>query len=125
MPPVRLNAVKFQKAIIDRDILVRYLVVIDWPNERLGDIVKVSPTSEFNKYIAQMLNTYINKNQIPDMEVAPAIMNMADDYLTGNDIVLKAGDYYALQTHFRNMKKTAVKSTKTTAAATRKKTVAK
>jgi hypothetical protein len=123
MPPVRLNAVKFQKAIIDRDILVRYLVVIDWPNERLGDIVKVSPTSEFNKYIAQMLNTYINKNTIPDMEIAPAIMNMADDYLTGNEIVLKAGDYYALQTHFRNMKKTASKST--TPAATRKKTAAK
>jgi hypothetical protein len=100
-------------------------VVIDWPNERLGDIVKVSPTSEFNKYIAQMLNTYINKNQIPDMEVAPAIMNMADDYLTGNDIVLKAGDYYALQTHFRNMKKTASKSTKTTATATRRKTAVK
>ena len=122
MPPVRLNAVKFQKAIIDRDILVRYLVVIDWPNERLGDIVKVSPTSEFNKYIAQMLNTYINKNTIPDMEIAPAIMNMADDYLTGNEIVLKAGDYYSLQTHFRNMK---TKTPKTTATATRKKTAAK
>lgn len=123
MPPARLSAVKFQKVVIDRDIRVRYLVIIDWHNEKIGDIVQASPTSEFNKYIEQTLKTYIDKNKLPDMDIAPAIMNMADDYLTGNEIVLKAGDYYALQNHFRNMKKKTSKSS--TATATRKKTAAK
>ena len=38
----------------------------------------------------------------PPEDIASAIMNIADDLMSGRDITLRAGDYIAIQNHVRN-----------------------
>ena len=104
MPTITSFAVKIPKAIIDRRDWVKYLVLVKWHNDKIGDIVKASPTKEFNAFVETTLNDYLSEGKLPASDIAPAIMNLADDHLAGKELVLKAGDYYALQTHFRAMK---------------------
>jgi hypothetical protein len=38
---------------------------------------------------------------MPPAEIATAIINVADDYLNGTDVVMKSGDYIAVQNFLR------------------------
>ncbi len=46
---------------------------------------------------------YIEKGEMPPADIAPAILNMADDYLAGRQVAIRAGDYIAIHNHMRKM----------------------
>ena len=89
--------------VIKRWILVAYLII----NEQvkgLAEQIQISPESRFYKVLTENLDAYIHEGVMPPEDIAPAILNLADDYLAGNQINLRAGDYIAIQNHLRRSK---------------------
>ena len=86
--------------LLERWILVAYLI-INWRLEHLREYLEVRPSREFYAVTAKYLNAYVNHDEMPPDDVAPAILNMADDFLAGRDLNMRAGDYIAIQNHLR------------------------
>ncbi len=83
---------------------VAYLIV----NDGIQDIVAKlkNPIDEkFNQFVTKQLQAYINDNKMPPAEIAPAIMNLADDFAAGREMTIRAGDYIAIQGYMRKGKK--------------------
>ena len=66
----------------------------------LGDIIKRMPSAAFNKFVETHVQAYLD-GKAPPAAIQSAVMNIADDYVAGKDIAVKAGDYIALQNQFR------------------------
>jgi len=81
------------------DIFVRHK---DYLNNFLKDLEKRD--SEFNKFVKTNLEAYINKGKMPADNIAGPIINLAEDLMAGRDLVIRAGDYIALQNAMRAIK---------------------
>jgi hypothetical protein len=79
---------------------VRYLVLIDWHHEKLGDIIKAQPSEKFNEFVMTTLQGYL-EGKMPSAAITPAIMNLAEDHIAGREMILRAGDYLSLQKEFK------------------------
>lgn len=66
--------------------------------------VEIEPDRRFKEVVQGYVNAYLKEGVAPPAEIATAVMNMADDILAGRDIVLKTGDYVALQQHMAGRK---------------------
>lgn len=101
--PTHIQIVKVQisKALIDRKDWVKYLVIPDWHAKQLGDIIKRIPSAAFNKFVETHVQAYL-EGKAPPAAIQSAVMNIAEDYVSGKSIVLRAGDYVALQNQFRS-----------------------
>ena len=82
---------------------VMYLVVGpgDLVKKRLTDWSNIPIDELFQKNVDQMVTAYIEKGEMPPEQIAPTILNLADDALAGRDMVIRAGDYIALRNHMR------------------------
>jgi hypothetical protein len=80
---------------------VKYLVLIDWHYDKLGDILKIQPSEKFNEFVMISLQGYMDGSKLPSAAILPAIMNLAEDNLAGRDMTIRAGDYISLQKEFR------------------------
>ncbi len=102
MPPRWIEFVKVQipKSIIDRKDWVRYLTLVNWHAKQLGDIVERVPDAAFTKFVEAQVQNYLKGTAAPTA-IQSAVMNIADDFISGRDVVLKAGDYIALQNQFK------------------------
>ncbi len=89
--------VLLSESIWKRKWWVMYLIVVD--KAGLLDSVKID--AEFEKVLFQHVNTYLEKGEMPPAEIAPAVLNMADDHLAGRQVVLRAGDYISIQNFLR------------------------
>lgn len=69
----------------------------------LRDRLEVIPDEKFQKVISGYLDAYIHKGEKPPEDIAVSIMNMADDYLAGKPLDMRAGDYIAFYNHIRNL----------------------
>lgn len=99
MNKVRVNIPAW---IIERKIEVPYLVINGEPLEKeFGDAIQTVPGKNFYELIAKHMNVYLQEGVMPPAEIAPAIMNLIDDYKAGRKMALRAGDYIALQNHLR------------------------
>lgn len=87
--------------VIERWIKVAYLI-INWRVKGLSDRILVSPERSFYDLTSKYLRAYIDDGEMPPEDIAPAILNMADDYIAGREMNLRAGDYIAIQNHMRN-----------------------
>ena len=58
------------------------------------------PSAAFNKFVETHVQAYLD-GKAPPAAIQSAVMNIADDYVAGKDIAVKAGDYIALQNQFR------------------------
>ena len=83
--------------ILRRKIVFFYLIVPD-PFRKSAEI---TPSEQFEAAAARFMNAYINDGTMPPADIAPAIMNMADDYMAGRQITIRSGDYLAIQNHLR------------------------
>ena len=101
----KFNVLKVQiaKSIIDRKDWVKYLVLVNWHAEKLGNVIEKIPDAAFNKFLETQVKTYLGGKQ-PPAAIQSAVMNIADDYLAGREFTVKAGDYIALQNNFRSAK---------------------
>ena len=89
--------VVLSEAIWKRKWWVMYLVVVD----KAGLLDNVTIDERFEKVLFQHVSTYLEKGEMPPAEIAPAVLNMADDHLAGRQVVLRAGDYIAVQNFLR------------------------
>jgi hypothetical protein len=81
-------------AQVDSNVLRRFI----------GNLIETRIGKEFQAPMENYLLAYLQKGVKPPAAIAPAILNMADDYLNGRTMDLRAGDYFAIQRHF-NLKK--------------------
>lgn len=94
--------VELEKWILERRTWVYYLI---WPDiSHLKEIVKIEPGEEFYKVFNKHMAAYINEGQMPPQEIASAIMNLADDFMSGREMVFRTGDYVAIQSYIRGQK---------------------
>jgi hypothetical protein len=94
-----IKYVKLSKWILDRRTWVMYLIIPDIGH--LGELVSIPVDDRFYEVVNKHMEAYINNQEIPPGEIAPAIMNMADDYLSGRQMTIRAGDYIAIQNYMR------------------------
>jgi hypothetical protein len=90
--------------IIDRKDWVKYLVLVNWHAKELGNVIKQVPDAAFSKFLDSQVEAYLDGKQ-PPTEIQSAVMNIADDYMSGREVTVRAGDYIALQNHFRSVRK--------------------
>ena len=94
--------VAIPKVIIDRSDWVKYLIVLEWQRRLIDEKAFAAVTSErFNKFLNEQVCAYVLDKKAPPKEIAPAIMNLADDLLSGREPTLRTGDYIQLQKHMR------------------------
>jgi hypothetical protein len=68
--------------------------------------VKTIPVdAKFNKIIYDFLKSFVEKGVMPPAEVAPAILNMADDLVNHRPLIMRSGDYHLIGNYIRNMDK--------------------
>jgi len=89
--------------ILERWILVAYLI-INWRVKDLAERIQVRPERDFYEVAAKHLRAYVQEGVMPPEDVASAILNLADDYMAGRPMNLRAGDYIAIQNHLRRGK---------------------
>lgn len=98
---VAFNIAEYVKHMKD---IVKYLTVIDWQAKSIDNAVLTgNPGKEFNDFTNKLVNDYIFKKKAPPAEVATAVINIADDFLNNREVVLRSGDYIALQNYMRSM----------------------
>jgi hypothetical protein len=94
--------VSILESIINRKDWVKYKTIPEWHGRVVGDRVIVStPTKEFIAAVEAHVNAYIFDKKAPPAEIATAVMNVADDILSDREVVLRSGDYIALQNFLR------------------------
>lgn len=104
----KLIRVQIPRVIIDRSDWVKYLVIPEWHTKVIDrEFVDSLVSKEFGEFLTKHVHDYVYENVEPHAEIAPVIMNLADDYLSGREIVLKSGDYLQLQNHLRKSRKQA------------------
>lgn len=90
-----------RKHILDRRTWVYYLIINEWANKHLADQIQAEPDDRFFEVLNEHVEAYVNANAEPPAEIAGAVMNVADDYMAGREVVLRAGDYIAVQNFMR------------------------
>jgi hypothetical protein len=99
-----INKFSIQKSIAERQNWVKYLVAPDWQHIHWELIVTGDPGKEFKAVVDVHVNAYLFDKKEPPAEIATAVMNIADDVLSGREIILKTGDYLAIQNFIRARK---------------------
>ena len=90
-----------RQTILDRRIWVYYLIILERAADHLRELIEVEPDKRFFKVLGRHVEKYLESGQMPPEAIAPVVMNIADDYLAGRDVVLRAGDYIQLQNFVR------------------------
>jgi hypothetical protein len=90
---------------------VMYLIVGpgDLFGKRLVDWGNIPLDEAFQKQVEHLVTAYVEKGEMPPEQVAPTILNLADDLVAGRNMVIRAGDYIALRSFMRKEKITKSK----------------
>jgi hypothetical protein len=84
--------------------LFAYLIINGGLWKEASELVQIKPDERFNKAVTEHLQSYVEKGVKPPDEIASAILNLADDFLAGNQITIRAGDYISIQNYLRKVK---------------------
>lgn len=90
--------------ILEKWMLVAYLI-INWRIDTLRDKLRAKPDREFAEVVAKHTSAYIRDGVLPPKDIQSAIINMADDMMGRKKVIIRAGDYIAIQNHIRAMKR--------------------
>jgi len=87
--------------------VVMYLVIVDRLAVRKPDLLKFKPEEKFFDVIRDHVMAYAMEGVEPPEQIAAAVMNIADDMMSGRETVIRAGDYITLMefARKRGMKK--------------------
>ena len=88
--------------IKERWCIVCYLI-INWRILELVEKARWEIPTETYEVLATHLYNYVYNDEMPPKEIATTIMNVADDFVRGEQVKLGAGDYIALQDYARNL----------------------
>lgn len=103
MEKIMIEKIRIPEWIMRRWCVACYLV-INWRIKDLVERIKVEPGKEFYQVTAQYLYDYAYNDKMPPDDIAPTIMNLAEDFLAGKPVSFRAGDYIAVQNHIRKIK---------------------
>ena len=79
-------------------------LIINWRIKDLVERIQFEPGEKFYRVAAEYLYEYAYNDKMPPEDIAPTIMNLAEDFLAGRPVNFRAGDYIALQNHIRTLK---------------------
>lgn len=82
----------------------KYKTYPDWQRRIIEGMINIKPSKEFGEFVMEQVNAYVFEKREPPKQIAPAIMNIADDYLNNREVVIRSGDYLSLQSYRRDMK---------------------
>ena len=86
------------------DERIMYLIIQGGIAKKYADLLKVRPTEKFFGMVRQQVMTNVIEGKQPPATIATAITNIADDMMSGRDVVIRAGDYIALMDFARTQK---------------------
>ena len=86
---------------IKKDWCVVCYLIINWRIDELVKQVGIQPTKEFHELTAKYVYEYAVEGKMPPKEIATTIINLGDDFIAGNQVKLRAGDYIAIQGFLR------------------------
>jgi len=72
-----------------------------WRRGDSAKLIQIRPDERFDRFVRQQIAAYVEKGELPDEAVAPAILYLADDFMAGREPTIRAGDYIAIQNHLR------------------------
>ena len=81
--------------------VVMYLVIVDQMVARRSDLLKFKPEEKFFDVIRDHVMAYAMEGVEPPEQIAAAVMNIADDMMSGRETVIRAGDYITLMDYSR------------------------
>lgn len=92
---------EFWREILDRKHWIMYLIP---PPFHISELKEVFTGGRINP-VTEVINTYTKaymvENKEPPEQIAAAIHNFADDIASGREVVVRAGDYIAINNFIR------------------------
>ncbi len=79
-----------------------YLVLGPDGFPKLRDVIDLDITERLATVLSRHVHAHVNEGEPPPREIAPAILNIAEDVLSGKSPTLRAGDYISLQQYVRS-----------------------
>jgi len=73
-------------------------------SREFGELLQIRPDERFNKVVSGYVRAVIEKGEMPPEDIAPAILNLANDFMDGREMIIRTGDYIAIQNHLRKAK---------------------
>lgn len=70
-------------------------------DDRLLEMAQIAPDSQFERVVTKWVSAVVKEGATPPADIAPAIWNLANDLMSGRDMVIRTGDYIAIQQHLR------------------------
>jgi hypothetical protein len=65
--------------------------------------LEIQPDEKFQEIVSGHVVALLEKGIAPPEEIATTIYNMANDFVNGQEMIIRTGDYIALQKHIRKM----------------------
>jgi hypothetical protein len=90
-----------RETVLDRRIWVYYLIIPELIKEHWNDLIEVRPDERFYAVLNEHVQAYIQKGVAPPDSIRSVVMNVADDVMAEREVVLRAGDYIAMQNFIR------------------------
>jgi len=94
-------ALMIKKDIEDRRQWRMYRTVNVIDARAYESYLSTEPSQEFATFVINQVNDYVLKGAEMPEAIACPIRNIADDAINGRKIVMRSGDYIALQTYFK------------------------
>jgi len=110
MPNRNLNTVNLVRFVarfsiaeefLKRKDWVKYKTIPEWHLKAVDDYIMTVPSKEFASFVEDHVNAYILDKKLPPKDIATAVINLADDFLNGQEFVMRSGDYISLMNDFR------------------------
>ena len=79
-------------------------LIINWRIDELKEYGKWKIPTESYKEVAEHLYNYVYKDKMPPEAIKQTIINVADDFMRGQPVRFRAGDYIALENYRRSLK---------------------
>lgn len=76
-------------------------LIINWHIDELKEFGRWQVPTEVYTEVAEHLYAYVYEDQMPPEPIRQTILNVADDFVRGEPVRFRAGDYIALQGYIR------------------------
>jgi|GEM_PF-1163922 len=83
---------------------IRCYLVINWRIRELVEKAHWEIPAETYEMLAKHVYNYVYQDEMPPEAITPTVLNAADDFMKGESVKLRAGDYIALQGYVRSMR---------------------
>lgn len=68
--------------------------------KQYSDLLEPELGERFGKVIGGLINDALEGKTLPD-DIAPTILNLTNDLVNGREMIIRTGDYIAIQNHLR------------------------